>query len=129
MSARKSKSVSFDAMVKFFMRQYSIPTRKDIESLMARLDSIETLLRGGSRAPVRRIVTTADNAPKSASQRQVLTATDMVFDVIQQAPKGVGFKGIQAATGFDDKKIRNIIYRLDKTKKIKRKTRGIYTAK
>lgn len=129
MSARKTKSVSFDAMVKFFMRQYSIPTRKDIELLMTRLDRIEMLLKGGSRAPVRRIVASSGTAPKSGSHRQVLTATDMVFDVIQQSPKGLGFKGIQAATGFDDKKIRNIIYRLDKTKKIKRKTRGIYTAK
>ncbi len=128
MPARKTKSVSFDAMVKFFMRQYSIPTRKDIELLMTRLDRIETLLRGGSRAPVRRIVTSTDRAPKTASRR-VLTATDMVMEVIEQAPRGVGFKGIQASTGFDDKKIRNIIYRLDKTKKIKRKTRGIYTAK
>lgn len=129
MAARKAKSVSFDAMVKFFMRQYNIPTRKDIDLLITRLDRIEGLLKGGSRAPVRRIVSSAGSAPKSASRRQVLTATEMVFDVIQQTPKGVGFKGIQAATGFDDKKIRNIIYRLDKTKKIKRKTRGIYIAK
>lgn len=128
MPARKSKSVSFDAMVKFFMKQYNIPTRKDMELLMGRLDRIETLLRGGSRAPVRRIVASSDS-PKKAMGRRVLTATDMVMEVIQQAPRGVGFKGIQAATGFDDKKIRNIIYRLDKTKKIKRKTRGIYTAK
>ncbi len=129
MAARKTKSVSFDAMVKFFMRQYNIPTRRDIDLLLTRLDRIETLLKGGSRAPVRRIVASSGSAPKSGSRRQVLTATDMVFDVIQRAPKGLGFKGIQAATGFDDKKIRNIIYRLDKTKKIKRKTRGIYTAK
>ncbi len=129
MSVRKAKSVSFDAMVKFFMKQYNIPTRKDVELLITRLDRIETLLKGGSRAPVRRIVASSGSTPKSGSQRQVLTATDMVMEVIEQAPKGLGFKGIQAATGFDDKKIRNIIYRLDKTKKIKRKIRGIYTAK
>ena len=129
MAARKAKSVSFDAMVKFFLRQYNIPTRKDVDLLLSRLDRIETLLKGGSRAPVRRIVSSTGSASKSGGRRQVLTATDMVFDVIQQSPKGLGFKGIQEATGFDDKKIRNIIYRLDKTKKIKRKTRGIYTAK
>ena len=31
-----------------------------------------------------------------------------------------------AATGFDDKKLRNIIFRLDKIKKIDRVSRGIY---
>jgi DNA-binding transcriptional regulator PaaX len=40
----------------------------------------------------------------------------------------LGFAEIQAKTGFDEKKIRNIIFRLNKTGKIKRKTRGIYVA-
>jgi len=129
MPARKTKSVSFDAMVKFFMKQYNIPTRKDLELVLTRLDRIETLLRGGTRAPVRRIVSSAGSSSRSISRRRVVTATDMVCEVVQQSPKGVGFKEIQAATGFDDKKIRNIIYRLDKNKKIKRIRRGIYTTR
>ena len=39
-----------------------------------------------------------------------------------------GFSDIQAKTGFGDKKIRNIIFRLNKIGKIKRKSRGIYIA-
>ena len=41
---------------------------------------------------------------------------------------GLGFAEIQAKTAFDEKKIRNIIFRLNKTGKIKRKSRGIYIA-
>ncbi len=34
MARKKGKSISFDAMVKFFMQYYNIPTRKDIDKLM-----------------------------------------------------------------------------------------------
>jgi hypothetical protein len=51
-----------------------------------------------------------------------------VYDAIKRARKGLGFSDIQAKTGFGDKKIRNIIFRLNKIGKIKRKTRGIYIA-
>ncbi|MDJ0830052.1 MAG: hypothetical protein QNI92_09395, partial [Desulfobacterales bacterium] len=45
MTRRKGKSVSFDAMVKFFMQQYNIPTRKDVDKMIVRLDRIERLIR------------------------------------------------------------------------------------
>jgi len=45
MSRRKGKVVSFDAMVKFFMQNYNIPTKKDVERIMARLDRLENLLK------------------------------------------------------------------------------------
>jgi hypothetical protein len=52
----------------------------------------------------------------------------MVFEVIKRFKKGVGFSEIQERTGFGEKKLRNIIYRLHKMKKISRKSRGIYVA-
>jgi hypothetical protein len=35
MTKRKGKPVSFDAMVKFFMHNYNIPTKRDIDQLNA----------------------------------------------------------------------------------------------
>ena len=123
MTRRKSKGVSFDAMVKFFMKTYEIPTRKDVEQLNTRLDRIEKLLRRAAFAPgVRSVATTG----KSGRIKAVLTSTDIFLEVIRNNKEGLGFKEIQAATGFEDKKIRNIIYRLDKIGKIERKGRGIY---
>ena len=57
-----------------------------------------------------------------------LMAVDIVLDAIKNAKEGIGFAQIQNKTGFDEKKIRNIIFRLNKTGKIKRKSRGIYIA-
>jgi len=50
------------------------------------------------------------------------------LDVIKRSKQGTGFADIQAKTGFEEKKIRNIIFRLNKIGKIKRKSRGIYIA-
>ena len=121
MARKKGKTVSFDAMVKFFMQNYNIPTKRDVDKLMARLDRLENLIK----------VSTAVSHPTKAGayhRKTGLAAIDIVFDVIEMSKKGVGFAEIQAQTGFGDKKIRNIIFRLNKIGKIKRKSRGIYIA-
>ena len=121
MSKRKGKTVSFDAMVKFFMQNYNIPTKNDVDKLMAKLDHLETLIRTSAIGPC---------SPKAQIGRRKasLSAVDVVLDVIKRSRNGLGFAEIQAKTAFDEKKIRNIIFRLNKTGKIKRKSRGIYVA-
>lgn len=117
MAKRRGKPISFDAMVKFFMQAYEIPTKKDVDRLMAKLDRLETL-----------ITASASHQVKSGHRSQPITALDAVLDTIKRAKQGVGFAEIQAKTGFGEKKIRNVIFRLHKTGKIKRVSRGIYTA-
>ena len=121
MPKRKGKTPSFDAMVKFFMRQYNIPTKKDVDRLLVRLDRLENLIKQSALSP--------DNAGVRIGRRKTaLTAIDVVLDVIKRSKQGIGFAAIQAITGFEEKKIRNIIFRLSKIGKIKRKSRGIYIA-
>ena len=121
MSRKKGKAVSFDAMVKFFMQNYDIPTKKDVDKLIARLDRLENLIKQTTLRP--------DNATSGySSRRTAMTAVDIVLDTIKQAKQGLDFAEIQAKTGFDEKKIRNIIFRLNKTGKIQRKRRGVYIA-
>jgi hypothetical protein len=58
-----------------------------------------------------------------------MTASDMVLEIIRQAgDEGAGFLEIQDKTGFGEKKIRNIVFRLNKLERIKRKNRGVYVA-
>ena len=121
MPKRKGKAPSFDAMVKFFMRQYNIPTKKDVDRLLTRLDRLENMIKQAALSP--------DNAGVRIGRRKTaLTAIDVVLDVIKRSKQGTGFADIQAKTGFEEKKIRNIIFRLNKIGKIKRKSRGIYIA-
>ena len=121
MPNRKGKTPSFDAMVKFFMLQYNIPTKKDVDRLMAKLERLENLIKQSALSP--------DNADIRIGRRKTaLTAIDVVLDAIKRSKQGTDFATIQAKTGFDEKKIRNIIFRLNKIGKIKRKSRGIYIA-
>jgi len=121
MARRKGKSVSFDAMVKFFMQYYNIPTKKDVEKLIERMDRLEKVIKESELYGKGRRI------PASAS-RSAATSSDMALEVIKRFKKGVGFSEIQERTGFGEKKLRNIIYRLHKMKKIARKSRGIYIA-
>ena len=121
MPKRKGKAPSFEAMVKFFMRQYNIPTKKDVDRLMTKLDRLENLIKQSA-------LSSNMTGIRVGHRKTALTAIDVVLDVIKRSKQGIGFAAIQDKTGFDEKKIRNIIFRLNKIGKIKRKRRGIYIA-
>ncbi len=129
MVKKKGKSVSFDAMVKFFMQHYNIPTKRDVEKLIERMDRLEKAIKTSN------VYGESKHISGSKSTKTVRSAsgsgessTDTVLEVIKRFKKGVGFSEIRSRTGFGEKKLRNIIYRLHKTKKIVRKSRGIYIA-
>jgi len=121
MAKKKGKSVSFDAMVKFFMNTYNIPTKQDVGKLAERLDRIE-----------RALVTLSISKSRRGKDVRVPgkplgdTAADLVLEVIGRYPQGVGIAEIKLQSGLGDKKLRNILFRLYKTGKIQRKGRGIY---
>jgi uncharacterized protein (UPF0335 family) len=123
MARRKGKPVSFDAMIKFFMQNYNIPTKKDIEKIMARIDRLETLINTLAVSGKDRRVSDRGIAKDKTSG---MAASDIVLNIIKRSKKGVGFAYIQSKTGFGDKKLRNIIFRLHKLDKITRQSRGIY---
>lgn len=129
MARKKGKSVSFDAMIKFFLQYYNIATRKDIEKIMARLDGLETLIKA-SGGPVRgqRSAGGRKAAARAVGDRSAMTSSDMTLEVIKRFRKGIGFAEIQSRTGFGEKKLRNIIFRLSKMGKIVSKSRGVYIA-
>lgn len=129
MPKKKGKSISFDAMVKFFIQNYNIPTKRDVDKLMDRMDRMEELIQtmavsGKRRRGARK------NAGKSgtANGGPANTASDEVLETITAAGAGIGFAEIQERVGYAEKKLRNIIFRLNKTGKIRRVRRGIYMA-
>jgi hypothetical protein len=119
---RKDRPVTFNAMVKLFMQKYQIPTRRDLDKLGAKIDRLEKHIResaasGKRRKPLRRtaVLTTEPR-----------TATDTVLEVIRKSEVGTSFSEIKAETGFPEKKLRNIIFRMSKLGKIQRVERGVY---
>ena len=128
MPKKRKKSVSFDAMVKFFMRHYNVPTKRDVDNLMTKIDRLETMLKSAPTLTKSKRSSKDIATSKKSSSKSSLTASDMVFEAIEKSKQGAGFAEIQAETGFGEKKLRNIIFRLNQIKKIKRKSRGVYIA-
>ncbi|WP_373500604.1 hypothetical protein [Desulfococcus sp.] len=118
MAVKKKRNYNLNALVRIFLREYSIPTKKDVDRLMARIDRLEQLIKQDiENSRVRR------PQPKSGSSQ---AASDAVLSVIEDFKDGVNFAKIQDITGFEEKKLRNIIYRLHRIGKIERINRGTY---
>ena len=128
MVKKKGKSISFDAMIKFFIQNYDIPTKKDVSLLAARLDRIEELFRTNLAEKQTYAMGDKSAAKKTNRRKSSAPASDMVLEIIKRFKSGVGFADIQSRTAFDEKKLRNIIFRLNKLGKIERTSRGIYIA-
>jgi len=56
-----------------------------------------------------------------------LTATDQVLRIIMRRKRGIDTPTLMHKTGFDERKVRNIVFKAFKGGKIKRVGRGLYT--
>ena len=128
---------------------------KDLESILKVVsDGLKTLAKGveaiaekvdeaaktqGSAKPKSKKPTAAAKKGKAAKKPVRKTAggkkagppsaSDTVLDIISRSKKGVGTAIIIEKTGYDRKKVANIIYRLNKQGKIKSVEKGVYTKK
>ena len=69
---------------------------------------------------------TAEKERRAGKGRARMTATEQVISIIKKSPKGIDVSGLKAKSGFEDKKIRNIVFRLSKEGTIRRVGRGVY---
>ena len=104
---------------------------KDIQSLAKTLDRLIKAVEKDSKSkakPTKKIA--AKRAPaKTASAKKAAppTATDEILKIIRRSKKGVDAPTLIKKTGFNQKKVRNILFRTYKQGKIKRLEKGIYT--
>ena len=110
---------------------------KDLKSLTRRTEKIgqelDKLVRAEASAKPRKRATAK---PKTARKRVIRkavgrkpkesTAMAAVFDLISKRKRGANTTQIKAKTGFNDKKIWNVINRLKTQGKIKSAQRGLY---
>ncbi len=76
------------------------------------------------KAPVKaKVVKKAPVKKKAAG----ITDTDKVLNIIKRSKKGVPVQTLIKETGFNAKKVANIVFRAFKENKIKRAGKGIYT--
>ncbi len=105
-------------MVKKFLRDHNIPTKNDVQKLIARMERLEKMIENLADEKTKK--KTGDKRSGSAGKK--------VIAAIREYEDGVGFAEIQQRTGFEEKKLRNLIYRLKNDGKIVTLSRGIYYA-
>jgi hypothetical protein len=81
------------------------------------------------KAPAKKKASTKKAPAKKAVAKKKTaqaTATDKILRIVKRSKKGVDVPTLKKKTGFDDKKVRNIVFRASKEGKIKKSGRGIY---
>ncbi len=106
---------------------------KKTESLMKAVDRIEKAQAAKPKKASPKKAIKPKTVKKVAAQKtparkktSKLTDTDKFLNIIKRSKKGVTPQTLIKKTGFDDKKIRNMIFRATKMGKIKSVSRGIY---
>ena len=105
--------------------------RKDLQALNRDIKALEKKMgkliaaveksekaKTTKRVPAKKAPVTRKTAPP--------TATDQVLNIIKRSKKGVNAATLMTKTGFDLKKVRNILQRTYKQGKIKRLEKGVY---
>ena len=79
------------------------------------------------KAPVKKVAA-KKAAPKKAVRKKAkpFTAADTVLAIIKRYKKGVGNETLMEKTGYNQKKIANLVFKLRKQGKIKSVDRGVY---
>lgn len=116
----KKQGQSLESMIKSFLNNHGFATKQDINYLLAKLERLERMVEEKKAAESGQI------RKKRPRNRKHQSASDKVLEAISDSKNGAKFDDIQAKTQFEDKKLRNIIYRLSKQGKIQRPQRGIY---
>lgn len=110
---------------------------KQIKKLMKKADALikaagteqkETKVKGTTtRKRVKSVAAKTSKAkPSIRKKSRISSSTEFVLQVIKRHKKGIDVETLKKKTGFDDKKISNIVHRAYKKGLIKRSGRGIY---
>ena len=59
-------------------------------------------------------------------KRKRITATDTILNIIKRSKKGVNTATLKKKTGYNDAKVRSIVFRLKKSGKIEAPSKGLY---
>ena len=106
---------------------------KKTDSLMRAVDRIEKVqaVKAKKASPKRTakpkaVKKVAAKATPVRKKRSKLTATDKILNIISKSKRGVSVQALIKKTGFDKKKVANIVFRVSKMGKIKSVSKGVY---
>jgi hypothetical protein len=99
-----------------------ITLAKKVEKLIAAFDKLQK----PQAAKTAKVVKPASVRKTGVKKMKTLPAHDVVFGLIKKTTKGVDTAALMEKTGYNQKKIFNVIYKLKQQGKIKSVRKGIY---
>ena len=116
------------------MKRELTAVQKKLTTIKLKVDNLIAAVEKGESKPAKASkakalkAKPAKKAPKAPAKKKAVTvtATDQVLKIINRSKKGVDTATLCIKTGFDQKKVRNILQRTFKQGKIKRADIGIY---
>ena len=108
------------------MNDLKMSLRKVASDLMKAAKEVEKLagkLAAKTEAKAKPVKKAAKKVLKKTAQP---AAADTVYKVIARLKKGANMATIKQKTGYDNKKIHNLVYKLKKQGKIISETKGVY---
>ena len=118
-----------------FLRKEFKAVEKNMEILLKAVEKSGKAPKAAATKAVKRKAVKAIATKKAPVKKAAVkkttsqtTATDQILGIIKRFKKGVDVPTLRKKTGFDDKKVRNIVFRAGKEGKIKKSGRGIYVS-
>jgi putative endonuclease len=101
---------------------------KKTESLLKAVDKLDKpkAKPAKAKAPKKTPLKKAAVKKPSPKKAATVTAADTVLAIINRSKKGVGTAALMKKTGYNQKKISNLVFKLKKQDKIKSVDKGIY---
>jgi len=100
---------------------------RDLTRAAREIEKVAAILGAQKATPTKPKKKAAAKKPlKQTVSAKQPTAVDTVLVTIRRSKKGVNISSIKQKTGYDNKKIHNLVYKLKKQGKIKSPTKGVY---
>ena len=99
--------------------------KKDLKDLLKGVKSISKKIEklAGDAQKVKPV---SQSRKKGAAKKEGPTSLEVVFEIIKSAKNGINTAALVKNTGYNTKKVQNVIFKLKKQGKIKTKVKGIY---
>jgi len=94
-----------------------------IEKMIAAVDKVEKPKAAPAKPAKKKVAVKKPAVKKSPGK---MTAADTVLGIIKRSKKGVGMAALMEKTGFNQKKVANIVFKLRKQGIIKSESKGVY---
>jgi len=110
---------NFESLISGFLSKLELATKSDVQSLMERIDHLEQMIASvATDSGIRK-----KQESKSAANQRI---SEQVLEILSNKDSPMTYAQLKEVSDFDEKALRNVIYRLNKLGRIETVRRGQY---